>query len=115
METALNYYGIIPDVPQTITSVTSITTKKFISSLGAFTYSKISRKLFFGYTKIKSTRVEEYFSLAVKEKALLDYIYLRKIKTSADLRFNLSDFNYKRYHLYARMFPDWVSGVSLPK
>src|SRR3989338_1885568 len=33
METALNYYGIIPDVPQTITSVTSITTKKFISSL----------------------------------------------------------------------------------
>lgn len=107
LETALNYYGVIPDIPIAVRSVTPITTKKIETDLGNYYYLKIDSKLFFGFSQAP-------FAIAYKEKALLDYFYLRKVrKVSLDARLNLKDFDWKRYHEYAVFFPEWVQQIKL--
>lgn len=107
LETALNYYGMIPDIPMAVRCVTPITTKKIVTSLGDYYYLKIDRKLFFGFLRAP-------FALAFKEKALLDYFYLRRIrKVSAEMRLSLGDLDWKRYHDYAGHFPKWVQEIKL--
>src|SRR3989344_5631439 len=49
LETALNYYGLIPDIPSAVTSVTTVTTKKITTEFGQFYYQKLKPELFFGY------------------------------------------------------------------
>jgi len=68
LEYALNLYGLIPDVPFSITLVTPKVTRKFNTPYGQFVYRKIKKEAFFGY-------IPETF-IAEKEKALLDYLYL---------------------------------------
>lgn len=107
LETALNYYGVIPDIPMAVRCVTPITTKKIATSLGDYYYLKIDRKLFFGFSRAP-------FALAFKEKALLDYFYLRRIRNvSPEMRLSLSDWDWKRYHEYAGHFPKWVQEIKL--
>ncbi len=107
LETALNYYGVIPEVPMTVSSVTPVTTKKFETGLGNFNYLKIDNKLYFGFSQTP-------FAIAHKEKALLDYFYLRKVKkVSSDERLQLTDWDWKRYHEYAVAFPRWVREIKL--
>ena len=85
LEFALNYYGIIPDIPGTYTSVTSRTTKYFKNQFGNFTYQKIKPEFFTGYETRNEKNVS--FSIAIPEKALMDYIYLNKNKISDDFDF----------------------------
>ncbi len=107
LETALNYYGVIPDVPIAVRSVTPITTKKIQTAMGNYYYSKISSKLFFGCSQTP-------YAIAHKEKALLDYFYIRKIgKVTQDTRLELDNWNWKRYHEYALVFPKWVQRIKL--
>lgn len=107
LETALNYYGIIPDIPLNVTCVTPTTTKKMVTALGNFSYQKIDRRLFFGYSQTP-------FNIACKEKALLDYFYLHRIrKASREMRLNLDGWDWKRYHKYATVFPRWVQKIKL--
>ncbi len=108
LETALNYYGIIPDVPQAITSITLTTTKNLTNAFGNFYYTKIKPVLYFGFSKLKSTDSEGYFNLAKKEKALLDYFYIRKIKRLDSLRLNLKEINLAQYRRYRTIFPKWL-------
>lgn len=110
-ETALNYYGLIPDIPQGITSVTTITSKKIHTTFGVYYYLKIAPSLFFGFNIIKSQ--ERYLKIAKKEKALLDFFYLRKIKNTADLRLNLKNFDFSLYKKYIKNFPEWVKKIKL--
>ena len=80
LETALNYYSIIPDIPFAITSVTINKTKKFeTKDYGVFYYSHLKPDLFFGF---KSILVEKKYSynIALPEKALFDYLYLKAKK-----------------------------------
>ena len=114
LETALNYYGVIPDIPIAVRSVTPITTKKIKTGLGDYYYLKIDSKLFFGFSQTP-------FNIASKEKALLDYFYLRRIrpdnrirKVSREMRLRLNDWDWKRYHEYAAAFPEWVQEIKLP-
>jgi len=85
LEFALNYYGIIPDIPGTFTSVTSRTTKYFKNKFGYFTYQKIKPVFFGGY----ETRIEKNvsFNIATPEKALMDFLYLNKNRFAADFNF----------------------------
>ena len=107
LETALNYYGVIPDIPMAVRCVTPITTKKIATSLGDYYYLKIDRTLFFGFSQTP-------FALAFKEKALLDYFYLRRIRNvSPEMRLSLGDWDWKRYHEYAEHFPQWVQDIKL--
>ncbi|MDP2918131.1 MAG: hypothetical protein Q8N68_01370 [bacterium] len=108
LESALNYYGVLPDVPQTVTSITPTTTKTIKAAGLTFAYSKIDPTLYFGYVLL----APEGF-IAQKEKALLDYFYLRKIRQTADLRLKLEGFDHSLYQKYAQSFPTWVRRIKI--
>jgi len=85
LEFALNYYGIIPDIPGTYTSVTSRKTKYFKNQFGNFTYQKIKAEFFTGYEAKNDNNVS--FNIATPEKALVDYVYLNKNRIKDDIYF----------------------------
>ncbi|MGC9031585.1 MAG: type IV toxin-antitoxin system AbiEi family antitoxin domain-containing protein [Minisyncoccia bacterium] len=104
LETALNYYSIIPDIPFAITSVTINKTKKFnTKNYGVFYYNHLKPDLFFGF---KSILIEKNYSynIALPEKALFDYLYLKakkieslegfieELRLSLPKKFNWQDF-----------------------
>ena len=84
LETALAWYGFIPEMVYAYISVTSRINRRFINELGTFIYRHIKPQLFWGYAEIQT----EYghILIAEPEKALLDYIYLnlRRIRTDSD-------------------------------
>ncbi len=82
LEFALNYYGIIPDIPGTYTCVTSRTPKYFKNDFGNFSYQKVKSEFFTGYESHSEKNIS--FNIATPEKALLDYIYLNKNKITND-------------------------------
>ena len=110
-QSALFYYGVIPDVSQSITSVTTTTTKNIKTNFGNFIYYKFKKELFFGYQALKIN--DSFLKIAYLEKALLDFFYLNKIKSIDDLRLDLSKLNYDRYKKYSHMFPYWVQRINL--
>lgn len=69
-ETALNYYGILSQFPYEVTSATSKKTnlKKFQGKV--FSYTHITKSLFWGYLK------KDNFLIAEPEKAFCDQLYL---------------------------------------
>lgn len=109
LESALNFHGLIPDIPQTVTSLSPTTTKSIKNQFGNFSYTKIKSSLFWGYNKI----TDENILMAKKEKALLDYFYIRKINSIADLRLDLKQINLKLYKKYLKFYPFWVSKIKL--
>ncbi|MDO8609898.1 MAG: hypothetical protein Q7R95_05080 [bacterium] len=113
LEYALHYYGIIPDIPQQITSITTITTKKIISQNITFSYSKIQTPLYWGYHQIQSLKSESFFPIAEKEKAFLDYLYIRKINTLDDLRIDIKKFDINKLRTYIKHFPLWVQKIKI--
>jgi hypothetical protein len=61
LEYALSYYGLIPERVESITSVTTKRSKKFITPLGSFSYEHIPLKAYpigivGGYRKILSSK-----------------------------------------------------------
>ncbi len=84
--TALSYYEVTTQVqPGFIESVGLHRTKLIDVQGNAFNYSKINKKLYFGFVRLKG------FFIADPEKAFLDAIYLKSLKkynfdlTSLDL------------------------------
>jgi len=114
LETALNYYGTIPDVSQALTSVSLTTTKKISNQFGVFHYAKIKSALFWGYTRKRLAGKDDFFLIAQKEKALLDFFYLRKVNRTRGLRLDLTDFDFNHYQQYVKNFPAWVRAIRLP-
>lgn len=111
LEFALNYYGIIPDIPGTYTSATSRTTKYFKNRFGNFTYQKIKSDFFNGYETRSEKNIS--FNIATPEKALVDYLYLNKNKIIPDFNFWKEmrideDFKFKKKKLefYKRLLND---------
>jgi len=110
LETALNYYSIIPDVPFSITSITVNKTKLFkTKNYGVFSYSAIKPDLFFGF---KSILVEKSYSynITLPEKAIFDYLYLRAKKIDSvegfieELRLSLpKNFNWKNFRKWTEL------------
>lgn len=110
LETALNNLGIMPDVSANVTSVSPVTTKIIKTIKGTFYYSKIKQELFFGWQTIKDSG-GLYYKIAWPEKALLDWIYLRKIKNLTEYRLNLNNLNKQRLKKFSQVYPDWVRKV----
>ncbi len=78
LESALSFYGILPQFPYTITSVTTLKTKKIIYQEKEFEFCHLEKKYFFDFIK------KDKFLIATPEKALIDELYfvskkLRKI------------------------------------
>lgn len=74
LEMALNHYGIIPEVVQTVTSITTRKPLTFVTTLGTFGYQSVSEKLFWGYQVLATG--DQRSEIAFLEKTILDYLYL---------------------------------------
>jgi len=86
METALSYYGLIPEAVYSTVSITTKKTNRFNNKLGNFVYYHIKNELFRGYKKLE---IEEFsINIAIPEKSILDYIYLKylNIEVLKDVR-----------------------------
>ncbi|EKE14158.1 MAG: hypothetical protein ACD_12C00654G0005 [uncultured bacterium] len=105
LESALHYYGMIPDIPQTVTSISPVTTKKIRTQFGNYFYTKIKQDLFYGYESVASSSFSKHYQIAKKEKALLDFIYIRKIKSLDDLRLDLDGIDKKTIGRYIKNYP----------
>ena len=73
IETALSYYGLIPERTMGMTSVVTGRSKTFKTPIGWFSYKSIPEDLF----PIGVRSVDGYL-MASPEKALSDYLYTRK-------------------------------------
>ena len=111
LEFALNYYGIIPDIPGTYTSVSSRKTIRYQNELGFFSFQKIKPALFTGYQALNQEGVS--YNLALPEKALFDYLYLNKRFLTPgedcwqELRLDEEfKFNQQRIQAYKKLFND---------
>ena len=104
-ESALAYYGIIPEGVFLQTSATTLKTNYFNTSLGDFSYKKIKNQLFFGYQLIEQKGLT--YKIASIEKAILDSLYLYENVTTLEdfeaLRWNkeiLKTLNFKLIQEY---------------
>lgn len=111
LESVLNITGIIPDIVATVTSLTTVTSKKLHTPVGDFSYSKISKELFFGYKSTLDQQSGFFYDIASPEKALLDYIYIRRVRNLSESRLDLSGLDKKVLSNYSIYFPKWVRKV----
>ena len=77
LESALAFYGLIPEYVAQTTSVTAARPQTIRTTLGSFDFRHIQQLLFFGYHTNDLPESQNAF-LAVPEKALLDLVYLRE-------------------------------------
>lgn len=75
LQSALSFYGLIPEVVNIITSVSTGRPEQLETPLGTYEFRHIKTELLFGY---QMTELGEQSALvATPEKALLDLIYLQ--------------------------------------
>lgn len=93
LESALSYYGFIPETVYIHQAVSTKRTIAYTTSLGTYNYRTVRPELYFGYTILRFD--EQPILMAEPEKALLDYLYLNARLNSLDdieaLRLNLSE------------------------
>ncbi|MBU2578739.1 hypothetical protein KKA09_01310 [Patescibacteria group bacterium] len=110
MEVALNYYGIIPDIPQMVTLITPLTSRRFKTHFGDFFYHHIKKDYFWGWQTIKVEEKYAFYNIALPEKALLDFIYfnLKRFIILSDFkeeRFEFDkDFNWSKFLKMSKIF-----------
>jgi predicted transcriptional regulator of viral defense system len=75
LQSALEYYGLIPEYVPAVTSVTTGRPQTFKIPLGNFIFRHIKKEIFFEYRLTDVGNNQSAF-LASPEKALLDLIYL---------------------------------------
>lgn len=110
LESALNYYGIIPDIPFAITSISRNKTKIFKNkNYGNFYYYHLKPSLFFGFKTIPMEKNYSY-NIASPEKSLFDYLYLKAKKIDSingflkELRLSLpDDFNWQNLKKWSQL------------
>lgn len=104
MEWALQFYGLIMDRVNAITSVTLLRSKDFKTPYGLFSYKHLTKKRYpFGYVT-NIIKAGDSFFIARPEKALIDYVNIKAkdlvVKTDediqdfleSDLRLDVSEF-----------------------
>lgn len=105
-ESALYYYNLIPEWVFLTTSVTTKKTVQYTTDIWTFRYQKTKNTLFFWF------KIIAWYKIAYKEKAVLDFLYLKPhIKTQKDmidLRIDRDEFldwfNKKRWNNYLKQF-----------
>lgn len=110
LETALKYYGLIPEEIFQITSVSTKKTVNFETSVGNFSCRRIKPSLYFGYRLAGFG--QQKMLLAEPEKAVLDYLYINpRLKTVDDfvgMRVNVDEFkaqiNLEKFQNYLKSF-----------
>jgi predicted transcriptional regulator of viral defense system len=75
LQSALAYFGMIPEHVPTVTSVTTQRPARVDTPLGRFLFRHIKRNWFSGYSQVDLGAGQKAF-IAAPEKALLDLVYL---------------------------------------
>lgn len=75
LQSALGYYGLIPEYVPAVTSVTTGRPQTFEIAVGDFIFRHIKKEFFFEYTLIDVENNQSAF-IASLEKSLLDLLYL---------------------------------------
>jgi hypothetical protein len=75
LQSALGYFGMIPEYVPTVTSVTTQRPERVETSLGQFVFRHIKKNWFCGYQQLDLVSHQSAF-VATPEKALLDLVYL---------------------------------------
>lgn len=98
---ALSRYGIIGQIPYSLTFATVKKSKKMMLGETEVVYSQLKPELFFGY------KLEGGMNIAYPEKALLDQIYLASLgKAYVDYEeLTLTDLQKKQFNEYVKKFP----------
>lgn len=103
LESALSYYGLIPESVFSVTSVTTKTTREFEAGDRLYLYRTIKRRAFSGYRSIEING--EPVLIAEREKALADYLYFVFLKrASLNERLSLVGIKIRRLQNYLRAF-----------
>jgi predicted transcriptional regulator of viral defense system len=94
LETALSYYGFIPEGVFKTTAVSTLKTQQFQTPIGNFGYQNIKPTIFFGYRLLPIGK--HFYKMAEPEKAILDFVYLHSELNSEShfegLRLNIDEF-----------------------
>lgn len=100
-ESALSSYGILSQIPYSVTLATSKPTKKLTLNGREIEYRQLKDELFFGYI------LQDGIYIAEPEKAVLDELYLiSKGKAVSDVNeWSFIGINKKKLLLYAKKFP----------
>jgi len=93
LESALYEYGFIPDVTQTITSVSAKKTWLASAMNNRFDYKKIKKECFIGYGARKYLNYD--VMMAEPEKALVDFFYFNKSRLKNEGQIDEMRFNYE--------------------
>lgn len=103
LESALSYYGLIPESVFSITSVTTKTTREFEAGDRLYLYRTIKRQAFGGYRSIEING--ELILIAEREKALADYLYFVFLKRgSLNERLSFAGIKIRRLQNYLKAF-----------
>lgn len=110
-ESALAIYGIIDQIPYTLTFATSKKSKKMVLSNREIEYRQIKKELFFGY------QLKNRVLIAEPEKALLDQIYLYSLgKASVNFKeWDFSKLKKKKFLEFLKPFPKKVKEIVISK
>ena len=83
LQSALSYYGMIPEYVPATTSVTTGRPETLATPLGRFQYRHVARQLFDGFNEIEIA-ADQRVLIAAPEKALVDILYLTPHSDSED-------------------------------
>ena len=103
LEFALSHHQVIPETVYEITSVTTKSTRRFNALGKVFTYRKIKKEAFSGYSTAQQRGLS--FLIAEPEKAFIDLNYLRMTNNKKPIsRFNKDKINPAKALRYAKLF-----------
>lgn len=113
LEWALAYHGLSTQRPSEATCITLQRPRRMQTRLGTLSYFHVSKPLFFGFRKEKVRAGTEAW-VAEPEKALLDWIYLRR---RAGIPVTLDEIDHRLVRptvlkRYQQAFPDWTRRIA---
>ncbi|SRR6056297_795557 len=108
LERVLFDIGLIPEVVNNYTSITTRAGRRYSNDMGNFVYRHVKKDLFFGYYKAFEGGLP--YLVAYPEKALVDFLYLNSHNLDSrddieELRFNeeeLKELDQERVYEFAR-------------
>lgn len=107
-ETALSRYGIVSQIPYTLTMAAPMRSKKMQLGDVSVEFRQIKKELFFGYNLVNGVFIAE------PEKALVDQLYMTAIGrgTLETDELNLKNISFSKLKKIAAKFPEKVQSLA---
>ncbi len=80
LETALSFYGFIPERVSTTTSISISKGRRFLTPVGEFIYHHVKESIYSEGVCLREVYQDTFCQFASPEKAILDFLYIREKK-----------------------------------